>query len=260
MTCNEVRQHWMLYVDSEGDPELHFRLSDHLGMCPACAEWYAQQQRFEQALKERLAAAKATPELWQRVLTRAGIRRRPATRRRLLAWGGALAASLLLGGVGLFWIRGHAHAHDLPVVAVGWHEQLLHGNQQPDLQSTSDREVDQYLKKRVGFRVHCPPRNEANFAVQGAGVCTLKDEQAAYIVGQVGSSQVSILVLDRNSLDAFQLEKAYLERGRRHRCTEGDYQMISGVVADNVVVVIGTAPGDQLERLLNAYGSYHEGS
>jgi hypothetical protein len=35
--------------------------------------------------------------------------------------------------------------------------------------------------------------------------------------------------------------------------------MISGVTADNVVIVIGTAPPDALERLLNAYGSYHEG-
>ena len=60
MNCNEARQHLMLYLDSEGDPELHFRISDHLAMCPECAEWFAKQQRFEQAVNERLAEGEAT--------------------------------------------------------------------------------------------------------------------------------------------------------------------------------------------------------
>jgi hypothetical protein len=35
--------------------------------------------------------------------------------------------------------------------------------------------------------------------------------------------------------------------------------MVSGVIANNVVVVIGTAPPEALEKLLDAYGTYHEG-
>jgi predicted anti-sigma-YlaC factor YlaD len=71
VSCTDIRRHWMLYLDSEGDPELHFRISDHLGMCPACAKWFHRRQRFEQALRKRLAAGElgsATPELWDRVL------------------------------------------------------------------------------------------------------------------------------------------------------------------------------------------------
>src|SRR5438094_779497 len=93
MTCNEVRQHWMLYLDSEGDPELHFRISDHLGMCGACAEWFAQQQRFERALAEHLADGEATPELWARVLSRAGIADPARARRRRVIFGGITAAA-----------------------------------------------------------------------------------------------------------------------------------------------------------------------
>ncbi len=261
MTCNDVRQHWMLYLDSEGDAELHFRISDHLGMCPACAEWFAQQQRFEQALTDRLTAGHATPELWEHVLKRAGMRTPAVRPRRWLAWGGmAAAAAVLLAVVVGFQIAGRWHSSDLAQNAADWHEQLLQGKVQPDLLSTSDQEVDRYLKKRVPFRVHCPPRTDVNFAVQGAGVCFLKDQQqAAYIVGQVDLAPVSILVLDRASLDAFPRESAYLRGGQRHRCQEGNHQMIAGVVADNVVLVIGRAPPESLEKLLNAYGSYHEG-
>jgi DNA-directed RNA polymerase specialized sigma24 family protein len=35
--------------------------------------------------------------------------------------------------------------------------------------------------------------------------------------------------------------------------------MVAGVVADNVVVVIGAAPPEALEKLLDAYGTYPEG-
>jgi anti-sigma factor RsiW len=259
MTCNEVRQHWMLYLDSEGDAELHFRISDHLGMCPACAEWFARQQRFEQELTARLAEGTATPELWDRVLDRVGIRPTAGSRRRWVVWSGVFAAACL-AAVLILRANAPSRESDLPKIAAQWHERLLQGSVQADLVSTSDHEVDQYLKKRVPFRVHCPPRTDVNFAVRGAGVCDVKDRhQAAYIVGQVDGAQISILVLDRSSLNAFPKESAHLTSGSHHRCREGNYQMVSGVIADNVVLVIGAASPDALERLLNAYGTYHEG-
>jgi anti-sigma factor RsiW len=260
MTCNDVRQHWMLYLDSEGDAELHFRISDHLGMCPACAEWFSQQQRLEQGLTERLAAGSETPELWQRVLTRAGVGRPVTRRRRWFVLGGVLAvAALLLAVVLLPRFGGSAHS-ELSTIAAGWHERLLDGSVQPEFVSISDEEVDRFLKNRVPFRVHCPPRSDVNFTVQGAGVCSLTEQQqAAYIVGRVEQVRVSILVLDRAGLGAFPQDGAQLGDGRRHRCQAGGFAMVAGIVADNVVVVIGSAPPEALEHLLEAYGSYHEG-
>jgi len=45
--------------------------------------------------------------------------------------------------------------------------------------------------------------------------------------------------------------------GGRHRCREGGYQMVSAVLADNFVVVIGNTHPETLDKLLDAYGSYH---
>ncbi len=267
MTCPDVRRHWMLYLDGEGDAELHFRISDHLAMCPACAEWFHHRQRFEQALRERLAAGEATPELWDRVLVH-GCAVRPKSSRRSWRFRGSLlaAAAVLLLAVAVgFWVGGRttpapAQPNDFPAVAADWHERLLTGSVRPALESTSDREVDRYLKTHVPFSVHCPPEKDVNFAVRGAGVCTWKDErQAAYIVGHIGETPVSILVLDHSALDAYPRESAYLVGGNRHRCNEGPFHLISGVVAGNLVVVVGSAPPEDLERLLSAYGTYPEG-
>jgi anti-sigma factor RsiW len=259
MNCREVRQHLMLYLDSEGGPELHFRISDHLGMCTDCAAWFAAEERFERALARRLAEGEATPGLWARALAGAGACP-PPSRRRRFALAGLAAALVLLGSLAVLRLPWHAPSSELPSLAADWHQQVLDGDVRPEFVSASDQEVDRYLKQKVPFRVHCPPRSDVRFAVRGAGVTLLKGQrQAAYIVGKVDEAPVSILVLDRSSLDVFPHERARLQGGKRHRCREGRYQMVSGIVADNVVVVVGAAAPEQLEQLLNAYGSYPEG-
>src|SRR5438132_493898 len=109
MNCAEARKYWMLYLDSEGDPELHLRVADHLGRCSVCAEWFARQQRLEDAVHERLAAGDGTPALWSRVLDKAGLvpRRSLRSRRLIVAGGLAGAATLLLSAI-LAWPRGQA--------------------------------------------------------------------------------------------------------------------------------------------------------
>jgi len=258
----------MLYLDSEGDAELHFRIREHLDMCPSCAEWFTQQQRLEQAFNERLASGEATPELWERVLSRSGVRPSAPARKSWYVWGSVLAATVLLTVAIALQVNRRLPPSDLAPLAADWHEQPVQGKLRPDFLSTSDEEVDRYLKKQVPFRVHCPPRTNVKFAVKGAGVCRLTPSSppfdrgehggvAAYIVGQVDEAEVSIFVLDQASLDAFPHENAHLREGKHHRCREGDYQMVSAVIAGNVVVVIGRTPADALEKLLNAYGTYH---
>jgi anti-sigma factor RsiW len=252
MNCTEARQHWMLYLDSQGDPELHLRVRDHIGECPACAKWFAEQQRLEQGIGKCLSAGPSTPELWTRVLSKAGIQP-PAVRRRrwpvVVACAAAAAAVLLAVVIGL-QIAGRSHSTDLTRNAADLHEQWLRGEVSPDFVSSSDHEVDRYLKTSVPFRVHCPPRTDVNFQVQGAGVRTIGQHQAAYIVGKVGQAKVSILVLEKAAWGTG-------KKGPQH-CREGEYQVVSGIVADNLVVVISTAPADTLEKLLSAYGTYHE--
>jgi hypothetical protein len=260
MTCTEARQHWGPYLDGEAGPELRLHIRGHLADCPACAEWFARQEQFEQALSSRLAAGPVTPGLWERVLDQALVGR-PRRRRRLMLAGALAAAAALLLALGLGFGRWQSsRAPELARDAGDLHQRWLHGDVRPDFESTSDLEVDRYLKQKAPFRVHCPPRTDVAFAVKGAGLCTVPEgRSAAYIVGQVDRAPVSILVLDRASLAAFPRDRAHLAGGRRHRCREGAYEMVAGVVADNVVVVIGSAPPEALEKLLDAYGTYPEG-
>jgi hypothetical protein len=129
----------------------------------------------------------------------------------------------------------------------------------PAFASSSDFDVDRFLKANAPFRVHCPPRADVNFIVACASLRQIGNgHPAAVIVGRVGPDPISVIVMDRASLDAFPTDCEHLRVSRRHHCREGRYDMVAGVVADNVVLVIGTAPAGAMERLIDAYGTYHE--
>jgi hypothetical protein len=254
MNCTEARQSWMPYLDNEVDRELHRRIRHHLGDCSACCRWFVVRQRLEEKIDKCLKAGKASPDLWARVMSKARVAQPAAQRRqwRVVVGVFAAAAIVLLALLIVQYAR-RSPSTELARNVAEWHEQRIRENVHPDFVSTSDQEVDHYLKSKVPFRVHCPPRTDVDFTVQGAGVCFMMDQrQAAYIVGHVGQAPVSILVLDRAGLVGF-VQEGF------HHYREGNYQVASGVIADNVVVVIGTTSADVLDRLLNAYGSYPEG-
>jgi anti-sigma factor RsiW len=257
MNCNEARQHWNLYHDSEGDAELHFQISEHLAICPDCAEWFNQQSRLESLLTEKLNSQAPTPELWHEVLTRTGLIRPTPARRWLWFAGIAASAALLVVAVLLAWNHFAAPpSADLAKLTAAQHDRLVAGEELPQFESRSDLEVEDYLLKRVSFPVRCPPRKDAGFAVQGAGVCQLADQPAVYLSGRVDDAPVSIFVLPRGGLAAFPQQQDALLKEKTHRCQEGQYAMILGVVDKNAVLVIGQTEPERLEKVLSAYGTY----
>lgn len=252
MDCREARHHWNLYHDSEGDARLHLELEEHLGACPACAEWFFRQTHLESQLKERLRPGGPTGTLWEGVLTRVGLRQRNPMRRWLPLWMGAAAAALL---VWLFWPATPVGT-DLAALSADWHGRLSSGQERVEFVSQSDQEVEQYLRQRVTFPVRCPPRKDAGFAVQGAGVGQLGAFHAAYLTGEVASAPVSIFVLPRDSLSSFPTqEQALVGTSVYHERTAG-YDLVVRAFDRNAIVVIGQTSPAALERIVNAYGTY----
>lgn len=271
MNCQEARRHWDLYYDSEGDAELHFQLNEHLDGCVDCAEWFSQQSRLETLIEERLRASSASDKAtaysaenvdWTKVLLDAGVS--PASKSRSWMFFGstilALAASVLL--ILSFAMQNrHSDRFDdgqpsLSRLTAGVHQHVSSGSLRPEFESDSDLEIDAYLLKRVSFPVRCPPRKDSGFDVQGAGLCELAKQPAAYVVGRVDNEPVSIFVLSRESLVAFPRQQDELSRELIHLAREGDNELAYSVIDKNVVLVIGKIDQAKLQRVLNSYGSY----
>jgi len=261
MNCQEVRQHWDLYYDSEGDSELYFQINEHLDQCPECAEWFHQQSHLEDLIVEKiqsLSPPAPTPELWKSVLASSGVAE-PSPVKRWFFFGSvlALAACLLLGV--FVWFKTDSPdpaSPNLTRLTAMYHQQFALGQQVVDFKSGSDLEVEEYLQNRVSFPVRCPPRRDTGFLVEGAGVCQLDESEAAYLVGRLDGKAVSIFVLSQDSLARFPHQFAALRREKVHRCREGRYEMVLGEINNSVVLVIGQTQQEHLQRVLKAYGSY----
>jgi hypothetical protein len=254
MNCTEVRQHWNLYHDSEGDADLHFRISEHLAVCPQCAQWFSQQSRLERLLAAELRACPPTRALWDQVLSRCGLKRDRAARR--WSWVGVVAATAVFL-VAAYVVRPlGSDTPDLARLSAEWHQRLEGGEEEPQFHSQSDLEVERFLRQRVAFPVRCPPRKDAGFAVQGAGVCQLANQPAAYLSGHVDAAQVSIIVLPRESLTRFPRQREAIRLGSTLYSREGPYQVAMSVIDRNAVMVVGQADARLLDRVLRAYGTY----
>ncbi len=259
MKCDEVRQHWELYYDSEGDSELYLRVNEHLANCPTCSKWFYDQARFEDALAAKLVVPAPMPELWQQILAETGIARPVAARGwTFFSSFFALAASLLVAAGIWYWNALPQPEFHLSALTAAVHEQLASGAEQIEFVSASDEAVEDYLKNRVTFPVRCPPRKDAGFVVQGGGVCDLAGASAAYVFGTVDDSDVSVFVLPESRLAEFVRERDALQRERIHHCREGAYDMVLAKVDRNIVVVIGHGKPEQLEKIVRAYGTYPE--
>ena len=143
-------------------------------------------------------------------------------------------------------------------LGVEQHERLVSGRDSPRYRSNSDLDVEAYLRRQVSFPVRCPPRKDAGFAVNGAGICRLGDQPAAFLTGSVDNSAVSIFVLPRDSLNAFPDQERTLHRDSRLRIQDGQLAIVMGVIDRNAVMVVGPGDPNRLERVLSAYGTYPE--
>lgn len=267
MNCDQARKHWHLFHDSEGDVPLHQEVNEHLAACHDCSRWFDQQTTLEDLFTQRLRTSECTDSLWERIRERCETTR-PELRCRdsLWKWSLLAAATLLLAvGTWAWSVRRHDSSTPgrihLSALSASLHQDLATGHREVEFPSDSDADIEHYLRRTAGFRVHCPPRKDVDFEVAGAGVCKLHDRRAAYIFGKVGTQPVSLLVMERETLNTFPHDRDAILRGDgRHRCREGAFQMVAGITADNVVVVVGTLPSETLETLLSAYGSYHSTS
>lgn len=259
MNCHEARKHWHLYHDSEGDRELYFQVNEHLSDCADCAEWFHEQSWLEELISAKLGADHPTADVWNSVLVQSGLQKAPSVRRWIL-FGGLLAmAAGLLVALGLWQHFGTSGSPDLAKLTAACHNELVDGRKDVEFQSQSDMEVEAYLRKRVNFPVRCPPREDAGFLVEGAGICHMADRQAAYLVGHVDGKAVSIFIIPRESLARFPRQLDALRRQQTHVCREAGYEMVMAQIDKNVVLVIGRANGGHLLRVLNAYGTYPHG-
>ena len=269
MDCKQVRSHWSIFYDSEGDSEIHFGIEQHLESCEQCRKWFDGQERIERRLTTALNQSDSGNESfvnWDQVLAESGVvpsKPSPKTQRRVsrtLITLAALAASVLV--FISFWVLQSRSNESIPSLlreSIAVHRFVATGSLRPDFESTSDIEVDRYLVRRASFPVRCPPRKDSGFEVNGAGMYQLEGHSVAYVVGSVDSQPISVFVLPKDQLELIPHDKRpEMERQAQFQTTP-EWLVAYAVIDKNLVLVVGNATQAKLEKVLSSYGTYpHE--
>eukprot|EP00913_Durusdinium_trenchii_P028414 g26642.t1 len=193
----------------------------------------------------RVASGQPTPELWDAIVLTEGDVAKSTTSRKWLMWFAFVTVACLLIAAGLKFSGGtpedNADELDLARLSTQWHRDLSEGTQQVGFRSSSDLDVERYLRRRVEFPVRCPPRKDTGFIVSGAGVCRFEGQKAAYLVGKLDGNDVSIFILSRDALRRFPRQQEDLEQGDALSCVDGVYRTTMAAIDRNVVLAVGNA-------------------
>lgn len=260
MKCDEMRRHWHVFYDSEGDAELHLQINEHLELCSDCSRWFFEQSRLEDRITEKLKEKMVpTAALWNVVKNQLAPTE-PLKSQNWLLFSSVvfvLAASLLIG-LALWPQQSRSNIPDLAQLSVALHDKL--GTEREDVQfiSTSHVDVEDYLRGQVNFPVRCPPREDAGFEVRGGGTCRLSGDLVAYVVGHVDGKDVSLFILSRDSLPNFPQEYKLLSERAIYHCRSENTGVVMTEFDRNLVLVVGEAELNLLKRVLQAYGSYSD--
>lgn len=150
----------------------------------------------------------------------------------------------------------------LPLLSATIHRNLANGSLKPELQSESDREVEEYFQSRAPFPVRCPPRIDSGFSVSGAGLCDLAGHPAAVVVGSIekrGSVErtpVSLIVMAKDQISNFSEHTQALTKSEHVEWSDGELNVVVSTYDQNLILATGATGWQDLRRLLDAYGSY----
>lgn len=227
MTCSELREYLIAFLDSELDAPLSIELQRHLEHCPQCA----RDAEIERTVRQRLVSALDDMSLASRPsddeLVRALVRRMRGSRRIRLSRPAMLAASVAAGFcilAGAWWGfegRGGADSsHGFPDLLIADFEDFVQQGKPVQLASADPRRVSAWLADQLGTEVPLPSSGRALGNLIGARSCRVGDEPAVLVSYEIKGAPVALVITKDKQIDLDGMQRA--PDGKRghwvHRC------------------------------------------
>lgn len=227
MTCSEVREYLIAFLDSELDAPLSIELQRHLERCPQCARETEIERATRHHLTRRLddsasASQFSADELVRNLVHRMrGPRRAPLSRPAMLAASVAATFCILAGAWWGFPARdGADSSHGFPDLLIADFEDFVQQGKPVQLVSADPGRVSAWLADQLGTEVPLPSSERALGNLIGARPCRVGDEPAVLVSYEIGETPVALLIIEgeRSNLGAMQR----ISDGKRghwvHRC------------------------------------------
>ncbi|MEO8426120.1 MAG: zf-HC2 domain-containing protein [Verrucomicrobiota bacterium] len=255
MKCHEVRNLVVAYLDSELDAKTSLEIQLHLQSCAECAELFAQEQKFNERLFRVLRAGPSTPGLWEEVESRL----RPA---RTGGWFVRHWKRVAIGGLGtlvvagIVWLAGPRFGGsplDLARVVGKDHAEFVKGQMGSQFVGRVPEEIARQFEGRLDVEAFAARPASGGFRYEGARLCHLSGVPAAWTLGRIQETPISLVVFKQSELEHFPRAKERLDSGDPIVCSRtGRYQFAARFVDGYVVCLVGDFRRAELEAVLKS--------
>jgi anti-sigma factor (TIGR02949 family) len=227
MTCSEVREYLIAFLDSELDAPLSIELQRHLERCPQCAREAEIERTTRQHLARALDEMAPASRFREDELVRALGRRMRGPRHAALSRPATLVASVaatfcILAGAwwGLRDRDGVGPSHGFPDRLIADFGDFVQQGRPVQLASADPGRVSAWLADQLGTQVPLPSSERASCNLIGARPCRVGDEPAGLVSYEMNGTPVVLVIIKDERFDLEGMQR--VTDGERehwvHRC------------------------------------------
>ncbi|MEE8170516.1 MAG: zf-HC2 domain-containing protein [Phycisphaerae bacterium] len=207
MTCGELREYLIAFLDSELDAPLSIEVQRHLEHCALCAREAEIERAIRKQLAETLQIARVPDVQYDEIVNAVSGAESPtpmraSTRRRRRT---VLVAAAAVAIAAFAWMQRDAvrMPHDVSfadlVVADFVH--FVEEGRPVQLASADSQDVRRWLRERTGLDVTMPSPPADCAALRGARKCKLSGRPAAFASYTIGGVPASLVVTESRGVD-----------------------------------------------------------
>lgn len=243
MTCDELRRHLSLHLDSELTPETAGAMAAHAEACAPCRDRLAAEERVEAKIRAALGAPQdGDAEAWARAVG-------AIPRRRAWPW---VAAAALLAAAGAFWFFARHRELDLAVEMLAHHEKVLAGKSPAEVEGDAAA-VNAFFKDKYPFSAALRGPLPAGTTLAGGRPCYLAGAPTAYFIVHRGATAITVAVFAPEGLEGFPMARERLVATGRLHCKVQAYDIVAHRSTTRVVVVFGACAEATLHEVASAF-------
>jgi anti-sigma factor RsiW len=216
MNCDTMKSQVFPYVDGELPTALRDEMEAHFGDCESCRRVVEQELAFRDTYVARLRPDPTPPHLRDRInhFVTGLVEQRARTRRRWYKpWLYMTSAVVLLAvgvvlGLQLAAILGRGNTMDEVIEAsVDQHQKLGRGLLPRDIVGMSPQAAEDWLRKRVDFKVSLPDLKKPNVVLVGARISHLANAEVAAIDYKLDRDHVSLFIMPEEAYNQLGLSE-----------------------------------------------------